>query len=81
VQSATACILRRAGDPPRGGRRGDALHALIAHAMRACAGPLRAMVGAHDRLYGEGSGESFLLGPYLDVLPAAVVRRVGGAGR
>ena len=34
------------------------------------------MIDTHDRMYGTGSGEAFLLGPYLDVLPAAVVRRV-----
>jgi hypothetical protein len=27
-------------------------------------------------MYGTGSGEAFLLGPYLDVLPAAVVKQV-----
>jgi hypothetical protein len=27
-------------------------------------------------MYGAGSGEAFLLGPYLDVLPAAVVGQV-----
>ena len=30
------------------------------------------MIDAHDRMYGTGSGEAFLLGPYLDVLPKAV---------
>jgi hypothetical protein len=34
------------------------------------------MIDAHDRMYGSGSGEAFLLGPYLDVLPAAVVGQV-----
>jgi hypothetical protein len=27
-------------------------------------------------MYGPGSGEAFLLGPFLDVLPSAVVRQV-----
>ena len=27
-------------------------------------------------MYGDGSGEAFLLGPYLDVLPAVVVKQV-----
>jgi len=27
-------------------------------------------------MYGNGSGEAFLLGPYLDVLPGAVVKQV-----
>jgi hypothetical protein len=34
------------------------------------------MIDAHDRLYGIGSGEAFLLGPYLDVLPSAVAKQV-----
>ena len=34
------------------------------------------MIDAHNRMYGDGSGEAFLLGPYLDVLPAALVRQV-----
>ena len=34
---------------------------------------VRAMIDAHDRMFGAGSGEAFLLGPYLDVLPSAVV--------
>ena len=34
------------------------------------------MIDAHDRMYGTGSGEAFLLGPYLDVLPAAVIKQV-----
>lgn len=81
VQKATACILHRAGARVHVELPGDALNALIARSMRACAGPLRAMVGAHDRLHGEGSGENFLLGPYLDVLPAAVLREVHRGGR
>ena len=35
----------------------------------------RAMLDAHDRMFGDGSGEAFLLGPYLDVLPAAVMQQ------
>src|SRR6185295_2069627 len=48
----------------------------IVHSMAACMRPVRAMIDAHDRMYGAGSGEAFLLGPYLDVLPAAVVGQV-----
>ena len=32
-----------------------------------------------DRLYGDGAGETFFLGPYLDGLPAAVSTRVKDA--
>jgi len=34
---------------------------------------VRAMIYAYDRYYGEGSGEAFFMGPYLDVLPKAVL--------
>ena len=30
------------------------------------------MIDAYDSYYGEGSGEAFFMGPYLDVLPKAV---------
>ena len=49
---------------------------LIVNSISACARPVRAMIDAHNRMYGDGSGEAFLLGPYLDVLPAALVRQV-----
>ena len=78
VARATDCILRQVADDPRYrvDLRPDELSDLIADSLRGCAPPLRAMIGMHDRLYGAGSGEAFLLGPYLDVLPSAVVRQV-----
>lgn len=78
VSHATDCILRRIADDPRyrPDLRPDEINGLIADSLRGCAQPLKAMIDAHDRLYGAGSGEAFLLGPYLDVLPAAVVRQV-----
>jgi hypothetical protein len=30
------------------------------------------MIDAYDRFFGDGSGEAFFMGPYLDALPAAV---------
>jgi hypothetical protein len=56
--------------------RPDQINDLIVDSMAACVRPVRAMMDAHDRMYGPGSGEAFLLGPYLDVLPAAVVGQV-----
>jgi hypothetical protein len=78
VSRATDCILRKIAEDPRyrTGLRPDEINDLIADSLRGCARPLKAMIEAHDRLYGAGSGEAFLLGPYLDVLPAAVVRQV-----
>jgi len=78
IARATDCILRRIADDPhyRADLRPDEINALIAESLRGCARPLRALIETHDRMYGRGSGEAFLLGPYLDVLPSAVVRQV-----
>lgn len=78
VQRATECIARKVSSDPRydGDVRPAAINDLIIDSIPACARPVRAMIVAHDRLYGTGSGEAFLLGPYLDVLPSAIVRQV-----
>lgn len=78
VQRATECIARKVSSDPRydGDVRPAAINDLIIDSIPACAKPVRAMIVAHDRLYGTGSGEAFLLGPYLDVLPSAIVRQV-----
>jgi hypothetical protein len=78
VQRATECILRKAAADPRykADMGAGEINDLIVDAIAACAILVRAMVRAHDRMYGAGSGEAFLLGPYLDVLPGAVVRQV-----
>ena len=78
VRRATACVVRKVANDPRYSadmRPGD-INDLIVDSIAACARPVRAMIDAHDRMYGNGSGEAFLLGPYLDVLPAAVVKQV-----
>ncbi len=79
VQRATECIIRQVSADPRykAELRPDEINDLIVESITACKRPVRAMVDAHDRMYGYGSGEAFLLGPYLDVLPSAVVRQVG----
>jgi hypothetical protein len=78
VQRATECILRKASADPRykSEMRAAEINDLIVDSIAACRRPVRAMIDAHDRMYGYGSGEAFLLGPYLDVLPSAVVRQV-----
>jgi hypothetical protein len=70
VRSATECIARTVTADPGFGQR--ALGDLIADSMRACLAEVRAMIETYDRYFGEGSGESFFMGPYLDVLPSAV---------
>ncbi len=44
--------------------------------MPSCVTPVRAMIDAYDRYFGDGTGEAFFMGPYLDVLPAVVNRWV-----
>jgi hypothetical protein len=78
VHRATDCIVRKVTADPRYSaemRPGD-INDLIVDSISACGRLVRTMIDAHDRMYGTGSGEAFLLGPYLDVLPAAVVRQV-----
>ena len=78
VRRATDCIVRKVSADPRysGDNRPDEINDLIIDSIAACTRPVRAMIDAHDRMYGDGSGEAFLLGPYLDVLPSAVVKQV-----
>ena len=78
VRRATECIVRKVSADPRYSAqlRPDEFNDLIVDSISGCARPVRAMIDAHDRMYGTGSGEAFLLGPYLDVLPSAVIRQV-----
>lgn len=78
VRRATDCVVRKVTSDPRYNDeiRQDEINDLIVDSISACGRAVRAMIAAHDRMYGNGSGEAFLLGPYLDVLPSAVVRQV-----
>lgn len=77
VQSATACIYKAVSSNARyAGADAAEINNLIVASMPSCAPLLRRMVETHDILYGNGSGKAFLLGPYLDVLPSALVRPV-----
>jgi hypothetical protein len=73
VRSATDCIVRAVlADPRYGDTGGSALGDLIVTSVPFCIEPVHAMIDAYDRYYGEGAGEAFFMGPYLDVLPKAV---------
>jgi hypothetical protein len=78
VRTATECILRAVAADPRIHASLEAadVRDLIVASMPSCADPMRAMIEAHDRLYGEGSGETFFMGPYLDMLPVTVIKAV-----
>ena len=73
VRSATHCIVRAVTTSPHYRGRVDAkIGDLIVDSMPTCLTPVRAMIDAYDRYYGDGAGEAFFMGPYLDVLPKAV---------
>jgi hypothetical protein len=74
MQSATECVARSVNADPRFGESSKSgnVNELIVELMPGCADAMRAMIDAYDRYYGEGSGETFFMGPYLEVLPTAV---------
>ncbi len=78
VSSATQCIARRVSTDPRFKNLTSAgeVNELIVDSVPSCVDAVRAMIDAYDRLFGEGSGETFFMGPYLDGLPEAVDKLV-----
>jgi hypothetical protein len=78
VRSATDCIARTVASDTRFRKETPAsnLGELIVDSMPKCLDPVRAMIAAYDRYFGEGSGEDFFSGRYLDVLPDAVMHRM-----
>jgi len=74
VRSATDCIVRAVTSDPRfAAEPQSAVGDLIVQSIRSCGTPVRAMIDGYDRTYGEGAGEAFFMGPYLDLLPTAVL--------
>lgn len=82
IRSATDCIVHAVVSDPRFGKTASAgLGDLIVESMPSCVSPVRAMIDAYDRAFGDGSGEAFFMGPYLDVLPKAVTDGAKQAGQ
>ena len=79
MRSTTECIARSVSVDPRFKERKVDLGDLIAESMSHCVVQVRAMIDAYDRYFGEGEGEAFFMGPYLDVLPSAVSKWVRDA--
>jgi hypothetical protein len=77
---ATQCIVRAVAADTRFQRAAPEtnLGDLIVESMPKCVAPVRAMIEAYDRYFGDGAGEAFFMGPYLDVLPTAVVKLAPG---
>jgi hypothetical protein len=81
VTSTTDCIAGTVAVDPRfesSVQAGD-IGELLVDSMAPCLGPVRAMIDTYDRLFGDGEGEAFFMGPYLDVLPMAVMTQLKDA--
>ena len=63
VRSATDCIARTVVSDTRFRKDNPAsnLGDLIVNSVPKCLDPVRAMIAAHDRYFGEGSGEDFFV--------------------
>ncbi len=71
ITRATECVARSVAADPRSSdasKLGD----VIVDSMPYCADLMRSMIETYDHYFGDGSGDAFFSGPYLDVLPAAV---------
>src|SRR5215470_11359017 len=79
VRTATDCIARTVAADPRFRSQAE-LGDLIVDSMPACLGPVRAMIDVYDQYFGDGMGEAFFMGPYLDLLPKAIIKCVGDHG-
>jgi hypothetical protein len=76
VRGATECLARTVAAQPnvKTQEAGVNLGEMIVRSMPTCAAQVRAMIDAHDTYFGDGTGETFFMGPYLDVLPTAISR-------
>jgi hypothetical protein len=80
VRSANDCVMHAIEADPRFKSTAAAdVNELIVASMAPCADVMRSMIDAHDRLFGEGSGEAFFMGPYLEGLPLTINKMVKGA--
>lgn len=79
INTATDCLAHAVSADPRFGKRD--VTDLIVESFKICVRPVRAMIDAHDRYYGIGSGQQFFMGPYLDALPSAVMSIVEKTSR
>jgi hypothetical protein len=71
INRATECVARTVAANPRSSDTSQ-LGNLIVDSMPPCADDMRAMIDTYDNYFGDGAGEAFFAGPYLDVLPTAI---------
>jgi hypothetical protein len=79
VTGATDCVVRAVQNRAASAGESAQLGELIVAVMPACVDLMRAMIDSFDQNFGEGSGEAFFSGSFLDLLPVAVNKRVNGA--
>ena len=82
VRSANDCVVHAVEADPRFSRSTEPaeINELIVASIGQCADAVNAMIDGHDRLFGEGSGEEFFDGPYLEGLPLTVNRLIQNVG-
>jgi hypothetical protein len=78
VQPVTDCIARSIVSDSRFRKDDPTINRaeLIVDAVPKCLTPVHAMIAAYDQYFGEGMGEDFFMGPYLDTLPNALLKRM-----
>jgi hypothetical protein len=76
VRRATDCVVQAVERDATGAAEPESIGDLIVAAMPACADRMRAMIESFDRNYGEGSGEEFFSGSFLDLLPTVVNKKI-----
>lgn len=81
VRSATDCVARAVAADARFRLNDPAFNLgdLIEQSIPKCIGPMRAMIDAFDLYFGDGTGERFFEGAYLDALPNSVVKLIVNA--
>jgi len=80
ITRATECVARSVASDPRASdasKLGD----MIVDSMPTCADLMRSMIDTYDQYFGDGTGEAFFTGPYLDVLPTAISKWVADGKR
>lgn len=76
VNRATECVVQAVSNKTEATAEPRRLGELIVAVMPSCVDRMRAMIDSFDSNFGEGSGEAFFSGSYLDLLPVAVSKRI-----
>jgi hypothetical protein len=83
IRTANECIAQAVSNHPqfKATIELERVNELIVDSIPNCIGPVRTLIDRHDQLYGDGTGERFFMGPYLDALPLAVQALMRGPAR